>query len=149
MTTQPKYVYKKLFMLYSNASSNTLNVDLSSDVDLRTLTLIQYSFDGIPVSSGIPDYLFYNLNFINSPYLVMNNPIRNDNVTGFPLALTGTFTEKTLATGWKVIDHDTKLGKFTIQITKPDKSDAVLTRFMLVFEAEMNSFDNSSIRRLV
>ena len=127
---------EKIFQVYSNTTANTLAIDLTQDMDLKSLTLIQYSFDGIPVTGGIPDYLFYNLNFINTS-CVMNTPIRNDNVVGFPLMLTSTFTEKTLQTGWKVIDHPARLSKFTIQITKPDKSDAVLTRFVLLFMAEL------------
>ena len=127
---------ERIFMVYSDTTASTLNLDLTSDLNVNSLTLINYAVDGVPVSSGIPDYLFYNLNFINTS-CVMNNPIRNDNVVGFPLMLDATFTTKTLETGWKVIDHPARLSKFTVQLTKPDKSAAVLSRFVLLFMADL------------
>jgi hypothetical protein len=127
---------KKLFLVYNNTTSNTIQVDLTQDLNLTKLTLIQYQIDGVPVTGGVPDNLFYNLNFTNTS-CAMNNPIRNDSVTGFPLTLTGTFTEKSLETGWEVINHPTKLGKFVVEVTKPDKSAAVLSRFSFLFVADL------------
>jgi hypothetical protein len=64
---------KKLFFVYNNSTSNSIAVDLTQDLQLNKLTLIQYQIDGVPVTGGVPDSLFYNLNFTNTS-CSMNNP---------------------------------------------------------------------------
>ena len=67
---------------------------LKKSLKINGLKLVRYTINGVPVTNGIPNYLFYLLNF-NDDFILLNC---NSNIpfSGFPLPITGQFTSNEL-----------------------------------------------------
>ena len=76
------------------ANSTPSPIVLKKSLKINGLKLVRYTINGVPVTNGIPNYLFYLLNFNdNSLFLNCNS---NISFSGFPLPITGQFTSNEL-----------------------------------------------------
>ena len=74
--------------------ANPFSVSLPKEIDLTGWVLTEFTFSGVPVTSGVPDEMFYNLHLDNIPNCSTSEWIRNDNNAGIPLGLSGEFTHE-------------------------------------------------------
>lgn len=122
-------------IIQSNDSTNPVAITLDKNLEFRKMKLIEYTIDGVPVTAGKPDELYYNLT-LDDTSLNYHEWHRNDNLRGIPLPLTGQFTHETISPGKVVTLHPTKnFARLHVHLTNAsDGRDAIFSRFIFLFE---------------
>ena len=116
---------ERLF-IYQNGSSLPIRIHLNRPLNFKTLSLYEYSFDGVPVTGSIPDHLFYDLKIEGIPYNM--NWIRSDNKTDLALGLSGSFTHEHLDK-IALSEHETKdITNLIIDINTFERNPAVFSK---------------------
>ena len=124
--------------IFIRGTSNPFNVKLDiTDKNIRELHLAYYAVKGAPVVASVPTSTVYNLHFhnISDPNSALR---RNDNLSGFPLLLTGSYTAQWLTPPQQLCyDQDfTKINSFQLKLSDTDGESAVFDEVVLYFIAK-------------
>jgi hypothetical protein len=124
--------------IYASSSTNPVQVELSQKAtgSFKQIYLKQYSITGVPVTAGVPDNLFYTIDFDNtaSPN---QHILRTDHKRGFPLRLTGLFTTEVFDTPVLIADFGNNQVNQTFKLnisTPTGNNDATYTSLALWLE---------------
>jgi hypothetical protein len=123
----------------TNTSTNPIVVTLTEPLNFNRWFLVEYTIDGVPVTSTIPDVTHYQMKiediagFTNRDYLhssVAGNTLANI----VPVFLTAEYTHQ-LLTPPRLISRSqvSHIRNFRIRLTNPDGTDATFSQCAFLF----------------
>jgi len=123
-----------ILFLTSQAITNPVRIRFAQSTEVPNLRLLGYSFSGVPVTSSVPNSLYYNLTFDGLSTLQDTQWIRNDNNPGIALALEGEFTHHDLNQPFIISKEPIRLQDFFIKLTDSDGAVATFSKCVFWFE---------------
>jgi hypothetical protein len=117
--------------LFLTLTTNPQTITLPGNHVHHNLDLIGYSVSGAPSTAGVPDNLYYSINFPDMPH-VINSHVRSDSMQGIPVAISGPFTEKTLTPPLRLLTGiKATLAKFRIELRDENGNLATFLKCVL------------------
>lgn len=104
---------------------------------VKHMQIYAYSIKGAPVTLGVPDNLFMNIDFPNLPVKWE----RSDNKAMAALAIEGAFTHHDMTEPVVIVNGDYRgMQQIDINLTNPDGSAASFTEVALWIDLELEQF---------
>jgi len=133
-----KDMVKKTYFLNITNWQDILNLNTDAKC-LETMKLTGYSISGVPTTNGVPNYLYYNFNFMD--FGVSSGWDRSDNRRGVALPLINNFQYQQLFHPLNFISNISgvtpPMNRLRYEITDSNGNPAIFTQLCLWFDVEV------------
>jgi hypothetical protein len=133
MPTEP------LFISTTSASTTYQSNFGRRSPEIREMRLVGFSITGVPVSAGVPDHLFYNLQITCGNTNIMSYN-RNDGREDIPLPMTGEFTTYNFSEPMLIFNKNMGIhvtfDKLIFKLTDSNGSTPTFTQLCLWFSVD-------------
>ena len=116
--------------------TNPLKIDLTKTISYRKLYLLEYSFFGVPTTSGVPNFTHYDLNFSGINGWTLQNWIHtNCSCEKFPLLLDSSDVTHRVLNPPRLITQIgvNEIKNFKVNFTDPSGNAATCSKIALLF----------------